>query len=113
MESRHEKPDVLYQHGDESAENTGRHGDTYFPLQGQEILLQADEIDDYGAEDKSCHEHHSFEKTIPWRKKRTNITGKENIWDISSFVIYIQEKLLSNSKSEDLVLGEFSIKKVT
>ena len=64
MKTQHEKAHVLHQEGDEAEEDPGADGDESVGPHGQDVLLQADQVDDQGPEDETRQEHGSFEASV-------------------------------------------------
>ena len=64
VEPGHEESHVLHQHGDESAEEAGRQSHSDFALQGEQLLLQTDQVGEHRAEDEAGQEHSRFEESV-------------------------------------------------
>ena len=64
METQHEEPHVLHQHGDQTKQQPGRDGDGRIAPLRQHFLLHADEIDHDGTKNEPVQEHDCFEATV-------------------------------------------------
>ena len=65
VETQHEEPHVLHQHGDQTKQQPGRDGDGRIAPLRQHFLLHADEIDHDGTKDEPVQEHDGFEAAVP------------------------------------------------
>ena len=64
MEAEHEEPDILHQHRDQPEQQPGGHRDGGVAPLGQHLLLDADQVDNDGAEDEAVEEHQRLEAAI-------------------------------------------------
>ena len=64
MEAEHEEPDILHQHGDQPEQQPGGHRDGGVAPLGQHLLLDADQVDNDGAENEAVEEHQRLEAAV-------------------------------------------------